>query len=233
MVYPFDGSKMGCGRRGKVSRRPRCTRSPGEDSNAEQGIPRRSDDRRARRRRRARRVRQRLVVDELGVGVEFLDVPGQRGRRAGRGAGSRGRQVEGHAHGRRRRELPPERVHRLRRQDRRGHGRRPGQGAHRRHGSEGQGGERDVRWDHPGPRVEEVRPRNVVVHRHQGAREDGRLRDLPLGGHVLLRQGAGRPDDQHARRPLRPQGRCREGHDAGHGRRRAGQEVHGGAASPA
>ena len=78
MVYPFDGSRMGSGRRGKVSRRTRCTRSPGEDSNVEQRIPRRSDDRRARRRRRARRVRQRLVVDELGVGVEFLDLPGQR-----------------------------------------------------------------------------------------------------------------------------------------------------------
>ena len=36
-----------------------------------------------------------------------------------------------------------------------------------------------------------------------------------IGRHVLLRQGAGRPDDQHARRPLRPQGRRREGHDAG------------------
>ena len=145
MSIPSTGAGWALGRRGKVSRRTRCTRSSGEDPNVEQRIPRRSDDRRARRRRRARRVRQRLVVDQLGVGVELVDLPGQRARQAGRGAGPRGRQVEGHAHGRRRRELPAERVHRLRRQDRRGHGRRPRQGARRRHGPEGQGGQRDVR----------------------------------------------------------------------------------------
>ena len=152
----------------------------------------------------------------------------------GRGAGPRGASSR-----RARSRSPPTRATRrtsssARRQDRRGHGRRPGQGAHRRHGSEGQGGERDVRRDHPGPGVEEVRPRHVVVHRHQGAREDGRLRDLP-------RRRARRSTSRRraARRSTALADLCghkvavEKGTTQADGRHRAGQEVHGGAASPA
>ena len=206
-------------RRGKASRKIRCMRSPG-GPDVEERIPRRSDDRRARRRRRARRVWQRLVVDQLGVGVELLDLPEpprstSRSRRRSPRPSSR----------RARSRSPPTRA--TLRTSSSAPTARPSrawtQTWPRRSpacmGLKANVVNATLRRDHPGPRGEEVRPRNVVVHRHQGAREDGRLRDLPLGGHVLLRQGAGRPDDQHARRPLRPQGCRREGHDAGHGRR--------------
>ena len=85
--------------------------------------------------------------------------------------------------------------------------------------------ERDLRQHHPGAPVRQVRPRHVLVHRHEGAREGRRLRDLLLGRHVVLRQGDGRPDDQLARRPLRAHGRRREGHDAGRRRDRAERQV--------
>ena len=77
----------------------------------------------------------------------------------------------------------------------------------------------------PGLAARQVRPRHVLVHRHEGAREDRRLRHLLLGRHVVLRQGQRRPDDQHARRPLRPLGRGREGNDAGRRRDEPEREV--------
>ncbi len=45
----------------------------------------------------------------------------------------------------------------------------------------------------PGPRLGQVRRRHVVVHRHQGAREDGQLRRLLRGRHVVLREELGQP----------------------------------------
>ena len=81
--------------------------------------------------------------------------------------------------------------------------------------TQGQGRQRDLRHDHPGPRLRQVRPRDVVVHRHEGAREDGRLRHLLLRRHVVLREGAAAADDQRPRRPLRPLGRGGARDDAG------------------
>ena len=62
------------------------------------------------------------------------------------------------------------------------------------HGAEDQGRQRDVRQHHPRPRRGQVRRRRVVVHRHQGAREDRRLRRLLQRRGVVLHQGLGRDD---------------------------------------
>ena len=57
--------------------------------------------------------------------------------------------------------------------------------------------QRDLRQHHPGPRRRQVRRRRLVVHRHQGAREDRRLRRLLHRRQVVLHEGLGRDDDQH------------------------------------
>ena len=56
----------------------------------------------------------------------------------------------------------------------------------------------------------QVRRRDVVVHRHQGAREDGQLRRLLRGRHLVLREGLGRPEGHEPRQHLRAHGRGRE-----------------------
>ncbi len=76
-------------------------------------------------------------------------------------------------------------------------------------GPQGEGRQRDLRRDHPRPRRRQVRPRHVLVHRHEGAGEGRRLRHLLLGRHVVLRKATGRPDDQRPRRPVRALGRSR------------------------
>ena len=48
--------------------------------------------------------------------------------------------------------------------------------------------------DHPRPGRRQVRHRRLVVHRHQGAREDRRLRRLLQRRRVVLHQGLGRHD---------------------------------------
>ena len=74
----------------------------------------------------------------------------------------------------------------------------------------------------PGPRGRQVRPRRFVVHRHQGAREDRRLRrptSRPARRSTTKAQGGATINS--ARRPVRPHGRGREGHHrAGRRRRR-------------
>ncbi len=79
--------------------------------------------------------------------------------------------------------------------------------------------------DHPGPCRAQVRPRHVVVHRHEGAREGRRLRDLLLGRHLVLREGVRRAGDLVAQEPLRPHRRGRERNDPAGRRDGAGQEV--------
>ena len=146
----------------------------------------------------------------------------------GRGLGAERDQVEGHAHRGRRRHLRAGRVHRLGRahRDRDGFGSR--QGPRASDGTHAAGQERDVRQHHPGPRREQIRPRDVLLHDHQGAREDGRLRELRERGHVLLRQGLRRPGHRLTRRPLRPEGRRGTRDHPGGRRHGAGQEVQGG-----
>ena len=62
-----------------------------------------------------------------------------------------------------------------------GHGRRPRQGARRRHGPEGDASStRPSTAIIPGLDGQQVRHRHVVVHRHEGARGDRRLRDVLL-----------------------------------------------------
>ena len=83
-----------------------------------------------------------------------------------------------------------------------------------------------LRHDHPGARLRRVRPRHVV-RGHQGAGEGRRPRHLPLGGHVVLRQGPGGLGDREARGSVRALGRRRARDDAGRRRDRAERELHG------
>ena len=92
----------------------------------------------------------------------------------------------------------------------RGDGRRPDQGPGRRDGPQGQRRQRHVRHDHPRSGLGQVRPRRIVVHRHQGAREGRRLRRLLQRRHVLLHQGLGRHLRHRPRRPVRQVGVGRE-----------------------
>ena len=63
---------------------------------------------------------------------------------------------------------------------------RPRRGAGEGPGHRAAVGERSVRRHPPRPRGRQVRHRLLELHRHEGAREDGRLRDLLLGRHVVL-----------------------------------------------
>ena len=74
----------------------------------------------------------------------------------------------------------------------------PDEGGRHRHGVEDQDRQRDLRQHHPGPRLRQVRRRRVVVHRHQGAREDRRLRrPTSQPATSFYAKTSGGRDDQH------------------------------------
>ena len=102
-----------------------------------------------------------------------------------------------------------ERVHRRRRPHGHRHGPRPGEGARRSDGAEGQRRQRDLRHDHPRPGRGQIRPRRLVLHRHQGTREDGRLRrpTSPPASPSTRKTSGANPDVKTHRRPLRQDGR--------------------------
>ena len=79
----------------------------------------------------------------------------------------------------------------------------------------------------PGLAGRQVRPRRVVVHRHQGTREDRRLRQLLHGRAVVLREDHGGPNVNSLARPLRHRP-CpsRKGPRARRSRRRRPQSAH-------
>ena len=83
--------------------------------------------------------------------------------------------------------------------------------------------------DHPGAR-HPLRHRHVVVHRQQGARADRRHGDLLPGRHLVPGAEGQEPGPQLARRPLRQDGRRREGH---HPARRRHRPVRRPAPTPA
>ena len=145
MSIPSTGAGWALGRRGKVSRRTRCTRSSGEDpmlNSASRGG--------------AMIVALAAAAVLVACGSDSSSTSsGSASNSSTSQASALDKQVAAQVPAAVKSKgtltvaadasYPPERVHRLGRQDRRGHGPRPGQGARRRHGSEGQRGERDVR----------------------------------------------------------------------------------------
>ncbi len=65
-----------------------------------------------------------------------------------------------------------------------------------RDGPQGERRQRDVRQHHSRTGLEQVRHRRFVVHRYQGAREDGRLRRLLQCRRVVLHEGVRRNHDR-------------------------------------
>ena len=98
-----------------------------------------------------------------------------------------------------------------------GHGSGPRESAGRSDGPANEVHQRPVRSDHPRHPGRALRPRRVVVHRHQGTREEGRLRHLLQGRDLLLREGERQPGGRKPQGPVRQDRRGREGH------RRAGR----------
>ena len=107
-------------------------------------------------------------------------------------------------------------------------------------GPEGQRRQRDLRRHHPRPGGRQVRHGRLVVHRHQGAREDRRLRRLLHRRRVVLHQGvsggtaiassptsAARRSPSRRARPRRPtpqtqSGKCKKARQGRrHGARRS------------
>ena len=124
---------------------------------------------------------------------------------------ARGHQVVRQADRRRQHSLRAERVQGSQRQDRRLR-RRPDERDRRHPRSDGGLSGGGFRQDHPVDPGRHVQRRHVVVHRHQGARADGRLRHLLLGRHSVGPKDRGRNRSQQRVR--------KEGGGAGHHDRR-------------
>ena len=120
----------------------------------------------------------------------------------------------------------PERVHRARRPHGDRNGRRPDDSDRRGDGPESEHDQRQLRNDHPRPCGRPLRPRSVVVHRHERTREDRRLRRLLQGRHLVLREELGESGRREDRRPVRQDGGRREGHGRAGRSRKAEQDVH-------
>ena len=165
------------------------------------------------------RIRRRLRRGGVEPGAQC-----RQGRRpGGHGPGVGGlRRQAAHRDGRL---LCPQPVPGRRRQDRRGMGRRAGQGGRPGARPGGRAAERPVRHDRQRSGLRQVRPRRLLVHDQPGADQAGQHAQLLQRRHVV-----GGPEGQsqqhHPGRRLRLQDRRPAGHRAGRRRHSAFQGLH-------